>query len=53
MSKKGRKVPKLTDEQYNEYIAALRNDAALYKADGEEFVPPGIDVREPEKKQGE
>jgi len=53
MSKKGRKVPKLTDEQYNEYIAALRNDAALYKADGEEFVPPEIDVREPEKKQGE
>lgn len=53
MSKKKRKVPKLTDEQYNEYIAALRNDAALYMPDGKEYVPPEINVHKPEKKQGE
>ncbi len=53
MSKKKRKVPKLTAEQYNEYIAALRNDASLYMPDGKEFVPPEIDVRKPEKKEGE
>ena len=53
MSKKKRKIPKLTDEQYNEYIASLRNDAALYMPDGKEYVPPEIDVRKNEKKQGE
>ncbi len=53
MSKKKRKIPKLTDEQYNEYIAVLRDDASLYMPNGKEFVPPEIDVRKPEKKKGE
>ena len=53
MSKKKHKVPKLTDEQYNEYIAALRNDAALYMHDGKEFVPPQIDVRKTDEKKGD
>lgn len=53
MSKKKRKVRKLTDEQYNEYIAVLRDEGALYCKDGKEFVPPEIDVRESEKPKGE
>ncbi len=53
MSKSKNKVRKLTDEQYNEYIAALRVDAALYNADGSQFVPPEIDVREQDDKLGE
>ncbi len=42
MSKNKKKIRKLTDEQYNEYIAVLRKDAALYNADGEMFEPPSI-----------
>ncbi len=53
MSKKKRKVPRLTDEQYNEYIATLKEDPALYSADGKLVVPPEIDVRKDGKKQGE
>ena len=53
MSKKKRKVPRLTDEQYNAYIATLKENAALYDADGKVFVPTEIDVRKPQKKQGE
>ena len=53
MSKKKRKVPTLTDEQYNAYIAILKEDPSLYMANGKEFVPPEIDVRKPDKKQGE
>ena len=48
MSKCKNKVRKLTDEQYNEYIAVLRNDAALYMADGRQFVPDEI---APEKRK--
>lgn len=53
MSKNKKKVRKLTDEQYNEYIAALRNDAALYSADGSMFVPREIDKPEKKPKQGD
>ncbi len=53
MSKSKKKVRKLTDEQYNEYISTLRNDGALYSADGSIFVPPEIDKPDNEKKQGE
>lgn len=46
MSKNKNKVKKLTEAQYNEYIANLRMDAALYKADGSRCVPPEIDIRD-------
>ena len=48
MSKGKNKVRKLADEQYNEYIAVLRNDASLYMADGRQFVPDEI---APEKRK--
>lgn len=38
-----KKIRKLNDAQYNEYIAVLCSDAALYNADGEMFVPEEID----------
>lgn len=53
MSKSKKKVRKLTDEQYNAYIAALKDDAALYNADGSILVPEQIDEKQNEKKQGE
>lgn len=53
MSKNKKKIRKLTDEQYNEYIATLKNDAALYSADGSMFVPPEIDKPQESNKQGE
>lgn len=43
MSKGKKKIRKLTDEQYNLYIAALKNNAGLYCADGETFDPKEID----------
>ena len=52
MSKKKRKVPRLTDEQYNAYIATLKENAALYDSDGKVFVPSEIDARKPERKKG-
>lgn len=53
MPKNKKKIRKLTDEQYNEYIATLKSDAALYGADGNYFVPRDIDKPDAEKKQGE
>lgn len=41
MAKK--KIIKLNDEQYYKYIMSLKNDAALYNADGEMFIPDEID----------
>ena len=52
MSKPKKKIRKLTDEQYNEYIATLKNNAALYSADGSMFVPLEID-KSNQDKQGE
>ena len=53
MSKPKKKIRKLTDEQYNEYIATLKNNAALYSADGSMFVPPEIDKHKATDKKGE
>lgn len=54
MSKSKRKVRKLTDEQYNLYIATLKSDPALYCADGSAFIPDEIDSRsETDAKKGE
>ena len=41
MAKK-KKIAKLTDRQYYEYIMSLKDDAALYNANGEMFVPEEI-----------
>ncbi len=40
MAKK--KIIKLSDAQYYEYILSLKDDAALYNSDGEPFVPDEI-----------
>ncbi len=53
MSDRKKKIRKLSDEQYNEYIAALHNDAALYNADGQMFVPEEIDRPQEEDKTGD
>ena len=53
MSKKKRKVPRLTEEQYNAYIATLKENAALYDADGKLLIPPEIDLRKPDRKKGD
>lgn len=42
MSKSKKKVPVLTDEQYNAYITSLKYDAASYNADGSRPVPDEI-----------
>lgn len=39
---KGKKIMKLTDEEYNAYIMSLKDEAALYGADGEMFVPETV-----------
>ncbi len=51
MNKK--KIRKLSDEQYNEYITTLQSDAALYNADGEIFVPDEIDRPQDDDKLGD
>lgn len=42
MGKKKKKVPKLTEEQYNAYIMSLKDEAAAYCTNGEMFIPPQI-----------
>lgn len=49
MGKKKKKVPKLTEEQYNAYIMSIKDDASAYGTDGEMFIPPSI-RKEEEKK---
>lgn len=39
---KGKKILKLTDEEYNAYIMSLKDEAALYGADGEMFIPEAL-----------
>lgn len=51
MSKRKKKIRKLTDEQYNLYIATLKNNSALYCADGRTFVPEEIDKDKDENKK--
>lgn len=53
MSKNKKKIRKLTDEQYNEYIAGLRDTAALFSADGSMLVPDVFETSESENKEGE
>ena len=48
MAKK--KIAKLTDQQYYEYIMSLKEDAALYCPNGEIFVPEVIKHEENEDK---
>ena len=49
MAKK-KKIVKLTDRQYYEYIMSLKDDAALYNANGEMFVPEEIKKDDDDKK---
>ena len=48
MAKK-KKIAKLTDQQYFEYIMSLKDDAALFNADGEMLVPDEIKKDEEKK----
>lgn len=50
MAKK--KITKLTDEQYFEYIMSLKDEPALYRANGEMTVPDSLAV-EQDDTQGE
>lgn len=50
MAKK--KITKLTDEQYFEYIMSLKDEPALYRANGEMTVPNSL-KQEKEDKKGE
>ncbi|MBD5632785.1 MAG: hypothetical protein HDP34_06095 [Clostridia bacterium] len=54
MGKKN-KIKKITDEQYLQYIAGLKNDAALFNANGDLSVPDAfVGYADEEKdKQGE
>lgn len=47
MAKK--KIVKLTDEQYLEYIMSLKDEPALYNADGEMQVPDSLKTVEDDK----
>lgn len=53
MSKNKKKIKKLSAEQYNEYIASLKNPAALFSADGKMLVPDEYKSEENNKKLGE
>ena len=39
MGKKKNKIARLTEEQYYAYIAGLKEDAALFSANGDMVVP--------------
>ncbi|MDE7379704.1 MAG: hypothetical protein K2N14_01505 [Clostridia bacterium] len=53
MSRNKKKIRKLSEEQYNEYIASLKNPAALFSADGKMLIPSEYEPEENDKKQGE
>ena len=50
MAKK-KKIVKLTDQQYFEYIMSLKDDAALFCANGEMLVPDEIKKDEDKKEE--
>ena len=50
MAKK-KKIAKLTERQYYEYIMSLKDDAALYMPSGEMFVPE--EIKKDDDKQDE
>ena len=39
MSTHKTRIPRLSEQQYKEYVETLKNDPALYNADGTIFVP--------------
>lgn len=43
MGKKKNKITRLTDEQYYAYLAGLRQEPALFGADGKMIVPSPFD----------
>ena len=47
MAKK--KIVKLTDEQYYEYIMSLKDEPSIYNADGEMAVPDSLKTVEDDK----
>ena len=47
MSKNKKKIKRLTEEQYKEYIAGLKHTAALFSADGSMLVPD--ELKKPEQ----
>lgn len=49
MGKKKHKVVKLNDEQYMKYIMSLKDDPALYSADGEMYTPESVTNYENDK----
>ncbi len=53
MSKSKKKIKKLSAEQYNEYIASLKNPAPLFSADGKMLIPSEYKPEENDKKIGE
>ncbi len=50
---KKHKIIKLSDEEYNAYIMSLKNDAPLYGADGELFVPESLTSYEEDERKSE
>ena len=46
MSKRKKKITKLTDEQYYSYIMSLKDEPALYGLDGEAFIPEEVAPQE-------
>ena len=52
MAKK-KKIAKLSEEQYFAYIMSLKDDAALFNADGEMLVPDEIKQEENKNKNNE
>ena len=48
MAKK-KKIAKLTEQQYFDYIMGLKDNAALFNADGEILVPDEFKKDEPKK----
>lgn len=46
MGKKKNKIARLTEEQYYAYIAGLKNDAALFDANGDMIVPAPFNSEE-------
>ncbi len=53
MSSNRKRIKNLSDAEYAEYIATLKDDASLYNADGSLAVPNNIAQDEEENKLGE
>lgn len=46
MGKKKKKVPRLTEAQYNEYIMSIKDDASAYSPNGGTLIPPQVRPQE-------